>query len=591
MKAQSDNSIISIIFRNSVISIIIAVVATMLGVVIDGIVIGHFLGPECMAAYGLFTPVMNLATIFSSIMAAGTQVVCAQRLGAGDEKGARRSFSICIIFTLIISAVLLCSLLLFRTKLAVFLGARGNSAHLLPLLSEYILGVSFSLPAVIILLESNSLLRLDDDATRIVFAVGTMTILDIAGDLLNALVFRGGMLGMGLATTFSYLVALIIVLFHFTKKDIIFRFSAKGLDLNDLKDILMTGSSSAVGSASTTLRNYTLNQIMVATILSSTAVGALGVLSTIQNCTSCILIGVGMTTSMIGGIILGEQDRIAAEKLLKTAFCTAFCIALFLAVVIFIFAGHIAGVFGNSDSTQMTALAARGLRIFSLSIVLYGINNAFSNFSQGLRQMKISNLCEFLQNFLYVTTAALLLKNILDTDAVWFAYLIGESCTLLTIVIMAAVRKKGLPSKIKDFIFIKEPFGAPDSEILELSISDSSQVIPASFEVSEFCQSKGTDSKKKLLLSLFVEELGNNVVTHGFSDSKTELLEIRLVHMDNDWILRLRDNCKAFDPTEWIKLHENDDPTSNIGIRMVCGMAKDVGYVNTLDLNILTLKI
>ena len=55
--------------------------------------------------------------------------------------------------------------------------------------------------------------------------------------------------------------------------------------------------------------------------------------------------------------------------------------------------------------------------------------------------------------------------------------------------------------------------------------------------------------------------------------------------------MRLRDNCRAFDPTSWIKLHSSGDPPANIGIRMVCGMAEDIRYLSTMDLNVLTIKL
>ena len=76
-----------------------------------------------------------------------------------------------------------------------------------------------------------------------------------------------------------------------------------------MTEIFATGSSSAVGSASSMLRNAVLNQIMVASVLSSTAVAALGVVNTVYNFTSSTMIGVAMTTAMIAGMVLGEQDR------------------------------------------------------------------------------------------------------------------------------------------------------------------------------------------------------------------------------------------------------------------------------------------
>ncbi len=277
-KMKNNGKIINKLFRNSVISIILAAIATMIGIVIDGIIIGRFLGEDSMAAYGLVTPIINLSTAFSGILATGAQIICAQHLGAGDKKSARRAFSMCMIITVIVSAVMMAGVLIFRNDISVLLGAHGKSAHLLQPTADYLLGIVFSFPCVLFLFEFNSLMRLDGDANRVIVAVVVMTLLDIAGDLVNVLIVHGGMLGMGLTTSISYFAALVIMLLHFTKKDIIFRFSFKGLRMKDLGEIIATGSSSAVGSASSMLRNAALNQIMVASVLSSTAVAALGVL-------------------------------------------------------------------------------------------------------------------------------------------------------------------------------------------------------------------------------------------------------------------------------------------------------------------------
>lgn len=236
-------------------------------------------------------------------------------------------------------------------------------------------------------------------------------------------------------------------------------------------------------------------------------------------------------------------------------------------------------------------LATRGLRIYAFSIVLYGINNSFVNYIQGMRRSALSTTYSFLQNFLFVVVPALALSGIIGTDAVWVAFPIGEALTLVAIVALAAVRKGGAPFGFKDFLFLKEPFGAPEDEVLDITISKPEEVIPASTLTDEFCTSKNADASTRLRLSLFVEELGNNVAEYGFVEGERNILEIRVVHLDEGWILRLRDNCKAFDPVKWVQLNQSDDPAANIGIKMVCRMAKQVTYVSTLDLNVLTLRI
>lgn len=585
------NSIIGQVFRNSVVSIIAAVTAVMLGVVVDGIIIGRFLGPDSMAAYGLVTPFINLATVFSTILSLGVQVICAQRIGEGNIKGARQAFSVCMAATVVISLLLTAVTVIWRGDIASLLGANGKSAELLPYASDYLLGIAFSLPANIFLLEFNSLMRLDGDAGRVMVAVAVMTVLDIAGDFLNVLVIHGGMLGMGLATTVSYVVALVIVLMHFRRKDIVFRFSFKGMKLKDLRDILITGSPSAVGSGSSSLRNTVLNRIMVATALSGTAVGALGILNTIYNFTSCALIGIGVTTAMIAGMVLGEQDRTSARQLVKITVRAALILGSALGIILFVFAGQIASLFGGEDGAEMVGLAARGLRFYAVSLVLYGLNNAFVNYLQGMRRMAHSLILSFLQNFVYIVVPALALAGLLDTDAVWISFLIGECLTFLTIVLLAAVKKKGIPFRVQDYLFLKEPFGVPDDESMEVTVTDRSQIIPASEQVAEFCRSRNASAKQAMLLSLFVEELGNNVIDFGFTEGGNKSLDIRLVHRDDGWVLRLRDNCKAFDQTEWVRIHEDDDPSANIGIKIVCSTARDVEYVCTMNLNILTIRL
>ena len=590
-KMKNNGKIIYKLFRNSVISIIAAAIATMLGIIIDGIVIGRFLGADSMAAYSLVTPIINLATAFSGIFATGAQIICAQHLGAGSKRNARRAFSMCMVITIIISTIMMIGVLIFRDNISVLLGAHGKSTHLLGLTSDYLLGIVFSFPCVLLLFEFNSLMRLDGDANRVIVAVVVMTLLDIAGDLVNALIIHGGMLGMGLTTSLSYFAALVIMLLHFTKKDIVFKFSFKGLRMKDLGEIIVTGSSSAVGSASSMLRNVVLNQIMVASILSSTAVAALGVVNTVFNFTSSTMLGVAMTTAMIAGMILGEQDRIAAEALVKVTVVTTLIVGSVLSVILLIFADFIAGAFGGTDGAQMVAISTRGLRIYALSSVLYGLNVAFINYTQGMRRMIISDVFCFLVNFPFIVLPALALFGFMDSDSVWWSFLIGEALNLVCIFIYAAIKKHGFPFRAKDFLFLRDEFGVSEDNLLDFSVTDETQIIPASEAVELFCEEKGATPKQTMMLSLFVEELSTNIISFGFTDGKSHSIDIRIIKQNNSWTLRIRDNCRRFDPTEWIKLHDSDDLTRNIGIRMVCGMAKNVKYLSTMDLNNLIITI
>lgn len=62
----------------------------------------------------------------------------------------------------------------------------------------------------------------------------------------------------------------------------------------------------------------------------------------------------------------------------------------------------------------------------------------------------------------------------------------------------------------------------------------------------------------KYFAGLALEEMAGNVVSHGFSaDNKKYFIDIRVVHKGDDIILRIRDNCIAFDPTERMKISDS----------------------------------
>ena len=56
-------------------------------------------------------------------------------------------------------------------------------------------------------------------------------------------------------------------------------------------------------------------------------------------------------------------------------------------------------------------------------------------------------------------------------------------------------------------------------------------------------------------------------------------------------MLRLRDDCIPFDPSEMAQLVSEDTSGKNIGIRMVYGIADEITYQNLLGLNVLTMHI
>ena len=125
-----------------------------------------------------------------------------------------------------------------------------------------------------------------------------------------------------------------------------------------------------------------------------------------------------------------------------------------------------------------------------------------------------------------------------------------------------------------------------------MTVRSMDEVVGISQAVQRFCLEKGIDRRRAYLAGLSMEEMAGNIVDHGFAkDKKRHSIDVRVVRKDDDVILRLRDDCVPFDPGERQSLAESDDPSKNIGIRMVFKIARDVEYQNILGLNVLTVRI
>ena len=94
------------------------------------------------------------------------------------------------------------------------------------------------------------------------------------------------------------------------------------------------------------------------------------------------------------------------------------------------------------------------------------------------------------------------------------------------------------------------------------------------------------------MASLFLEEMAGNVVAHGFTkDKKPHSADIRISYKDNGVILRIKDDCIPFNPSERQAIIDPDDIARNVGIRMVYRIAEKVEYSNILGMNVLTIRI
>ena len=85
--------------------------------------------------------------------------------------------------------------------------------------------------------------------------------------------------------------------------------------------------------------------------------------------------------------------------------------------------------------------------------------------------------------------------------------------------------------------------------------------------------------------------MAGNIVDYGFDDGKKHFVDVRVIVDGRQVIIRLRDDCRPFDPKKQVELYNSEDPAAHIGIRLCRKIATEFNYVNILKLNNLIIKI
>ncbi|MGI6264889.1 MAG: MATE family efflux transporter [Acutalibacteraceae bacterium] len=580
------------LFRQMLLTQILSAMTVMICMLIDSIMIGRFLGVDSMTAYGLASPVLMVFAAIGSMLSAGIQVMCGKAMGSGDRKATDSCFSVSMFIVGLVSAIGLILVLVFTAPLATLLGAGQPTPDnaVFWLTQDYLRGFIIGAPAFLCAQIMVPYMQMSGNQTRMIVAVAAMTVSDVAFDLLNVLAVKGGMFGMGLASSLSYYIALAIGIVYFFKKDCLFRFRFKELRRQTAGRIFGYGMPTVVNQVSLVLLVYLFNQILLQ-VGQNTAVAAYSVISTVGNVCYAFCFGVGSVALMLSSIFYTDEDRTALRSLVKTM--VYFAVVLHLAVTgaTLLAARPLVGLF-LADDPATAELAAWGLRLFSLSLLPSALNTAFKNYFQGINRTGYTYAISVMQNFAFMALFGFVLSRFIGTTGVWLAFVCGETATLLVLCAMVWIDRKKIRLSADVFTMLPADFGAREDECLETTIRTVEESVEASKKAEAFCLAHGESPRDSMFIGLCVEEMADNIVEHGFTkDKKDHVIELRLMFKENNRVIRIRDNCVRFDPVQYLELHKTDDPAAHVGIRMVMAMVKDATYVNTLGLNNLTLVL
>lgn len=582
MEGRSRKKLIKGAFCRLMINNMLLVVTICACGLIDNLFIGRVLGKDALAAVSFFSPVA-VAIGICYVLILGTQVLTGNLVGKGEIKKVNRLFAGVFVVLATVFTVFSVCCIVFDRGLASLLGADGKP---LDLLCAYIKGYAPGILPQVLASMLMALCPFNNEIKRSYCAIGAMVAGNVLGDWL--LIESSGIFGVGLASTISSLAALLVLLPGFCKKDKLFSFRFReGIDFRLVVKAAARGLPSLMLTIGVIIKNYCFNYSLNHYV-GAAGVAVAGIMATVSAMTGAVPSGCSNAYSALAGIYFGEEDRESLIDLTRIAMRIGTVSCAAVTGLIMAFSSPLSRVFVPDDSS-VQALAQR---MFLLTFTYLVPNVIFNILLQAYRaqsRMLLVNIMSFAETTVIGLFSLFAIRSF-GADAAWISNFVVDVLCIIVVLISVICYHKRFDLSVPALLKLPDDFGAKENEYLTFSAVCMNDVTQASEKVIEFCLKHDYSPKTSYHVGLCVEEMTANVLKHGFDRPDKYYVDIRVVLRNGDLTVRIRDNCREFDPRKRIDLFDPTHPETNIGIRIVSKTARLIDYYNNAGINTVMMK-
>ncbi len=579
---MEERQFINKIYLSSLFPVTLAVLLIQLCSVINNIVVGRLLGSDGLAVTSVVSPISFIFATVGSLLAVGGSIQAAHFVGNQNFDGCNRCLYLTVKLSLVIGVALTAIIMVFN---GVVLNVLGVPDSIRKETRNYILAFAPSAFAAIGIYIPFNYLKINGAQKYGVYVSGIMAIVNISLDIVFVKFFNMGMAGIGLASTIAYFSATLPGLFILYSKKGGFK-KPKDKSFGGIKDVLISGSPSAVNNLCNLLRTYFLNLIIVSA-LGKAGLSTFSVISTIFMFSVTISNGTSLSMAPFAAVFSSEKDTKSLRQIFTAAMVSAVVLMTVFVGILEYMPEKICRFFSIADSDAL-AMATNAVCIFSVSLILSGVNTIFSTFYQSIKHTLFSNALTVLRNFALVVLFALYFSKKGNGENLWYAFLIAEAITfLLTFVISFIISR--IRKDLSAFLLMDE-VADKSGKFLAFSVDNNNASAAESAEkITGFCEQNEMSPKLTMALGIAIEEILVLFNDHALKDEKTKLRSnVRILIHDDVVVLRFRTAGKQFNPIKYADSDE-DLMSDTMGIKMVKKLSEVVLYDRVFGINNLTI--
>ena len=417
----SDHFSYAKLLRFTLPSICMMVFTSIYGVV-DGLFVSNFAGKTPFAAINLVMPFIMILGGMGFMIGTGGTALVSKLLGEGKKDEAHSTFSMMVLFTLLLGLVLSAVGFLTMRPVSYFLGATDAMIDDCVLYGRIVTGFTFAFMLQNVF--QSFFIAAEKPRLGLIVTVAA-GVTNMALDALFIAVFDWGVAGAAIATGLSQCVGGVLPLIYFLRpNESLLRMRPTALRLRPILQACGNGSSELMSNISSSLVGMLYNfQLM--RLIGEDGVSAYGVLMYVQFIFVAIFIGYSIGSAPVVSFHFGAQNHDELKSLLRKSVLLMSSGGVLLTVAARLLAALLAHLFVGYDAVLFD-LTTHAFRLFSWSFLLAGFNIFTSGFFTALNNGAISAAISFLRTLVFQTASVLILPLLLGVDGIWWAITVAE---------------------------------------------------------------------------------------------------------------------------------------------------------------------
>lgn len=408
---------------------------------VDGAVLGNFVGADALAGLNLFVPVYTFMSASAVVIGIGCQTIVSIALGSKDYDRAFDALRTAFLFLLVYSLAMTAIGVAFAEPLSRLLGANESLAVYT---TEYIRAFSPFFPFLTLLFLGDYMLKATGRPFFALFVLGSVLVLNALLDVLFVGVFEWGIKGAALATGIALFTACMIMLPAMVRRKSVVNIRSGRFSLKLVGQMLYNGSSEGLSELSAGITVFLFNWAMMKT-MGENGVAAFTAVNYL------LYLGVQLFVGLSDGIIpifsynYGAGNRARMRQTLFMGFRANAIIGGIFFCLIFFGGETIVRFFFNEGEGDNIAnildIASTGASFVAFAFILNGANILSSSFFTSMGDARTSVVISLLRGLVLIAAGILVWPAIVGDSGLWLVIPAAETLTFLYCLYI--LRKKG----------------------------------------------------------------------------------------------------------------------------------------------------